>query len=97
MKHCILVKFNSEVTPERKAEMAGDVKALFDRTTEIPGIERADLFTNCIDRANRYDWMIQLTMDPEALPAYDSSLWHRQWKDTYGPLIEKKAIFDYEP
>lgn len=97
MKHCILVKFNPDVTPEQKQAMVPQVRTLFEQTLQISGISAVDLFTNCIDRENRYDWMIRLTMTPEALPEYDASIWHHQWKETYGSLIAKKAIFDYEP
>ena len=38
--------------------------------------------------------MIVLTMDRDALPAYDACEAHHQWKQRYGELIEKKAIFD---
>ena len=45
---------------------------------------------------NRYDLMIEIDMEPEALDAYDRSVWHHQWKEQYGSLLEKKAIFDHE-
>lgn len=51
---------------------------------------------NCIDRPNRYDLMITIDMDEEALAAYDASDPHHEWKETFGDLIEKKAIFDYQ-
>ena len=34
--------------------------------------------------------------DPAALAAYDVSPMHHRWKDRFGPLLEKKAIFDFE-
>ena len=40
--------------------------------------------------------MIVIDMDAPALPAYDVSEPHLRWKAEYGPLIEKKAIFDCE-
>ena len=40
--------------------------------------------------------MIEIDMDREALEAYDSSVWHRQWKEQYGCLLANKAIFDRE-
>ena len=51
----------------------------------------------CVDRDNRYHVLIRLDMDPAALTAYDASAMHHRWKDRFGPLLEKKAIFDYEP
>lgn len=35
-------------------------------------------------------------MEPWALTTYDESTMHHRWKDEFGPLLEKKAIFDYE-
>ena len=40
--------------------------------------------------------MIVLDMDKSALLAWDASAVHHQWKEQYGMLLEKKAIFDYE-
>ena len=47
-------------------------------------------------RENRYDVMIVLEMDRDALPLYDDSEMHHRWKGEFGGLLEKKAIFDYE-
>ena len=54
------------------------------------------MYPCCVDRANRYDLMIVLDMDKDALPNWDASDIHHRWKDEYGGLLEKKAIFDYE-
>ena len=35
-------------------------------------------------------------MDKEALPAYDASEPHHQWKEQYGDLLAAKTIFDSE-
>ena len=43
-----------------------------------------------------FDVMIVLDMDKDALIAWDASPLHHQWKDEYGALLEKKAIFDHE-
>ena len=37
-----------------------------------------------------------MDMDPEALPAYDVCEPHLRWKEQYGPMMEKKALFDCE-
>ena len=81
MKHDILVKYKPEITKERKAELIPEIKALFEHTTERPGIHGVTLYPNVVER--------------EALEAYDHSSWHQQWKDQYGGLLEKKAIFDH--
>lgn len=96
MKHNILVKYIPEVTKQRKAELIPEIRELFEHTTEIPGIHSVRLCPNIVDRENRYDLLIQIDMDQEALEAYDHSVWHRQWKEQYGSLLEKKAIFDFE-
>ena len=94
MKHCILVKWNSLVMD--KAALLPGIRAIFEETLLLPGIHAAELFPNVIDRPNRYDLMIVLSMDRDALPAYDESAPHKAWKKGYGDYIESKAIFDYE-
>ena len=81
MQHCILVKW----TPD-----AGDKDALAKEATALT-IRR-----NVINRPNRYDLLIELTMTPDMLPAYDASEPHHRWKETFGARIQQKAIFDYE-
>ena len=96
MKHDILVKYKGEVTKEQKAALITEIQELFDHTTEIPGIHGVKLYPNVIDRENRYDLLIEIDMEREALDAYDHSTWHQQWKDQYSALLEKKAIFDHD-
>ena len=107
MKHCILAKF----TPEAKAQRAAllpRIREIFSAAADIPGVHGAEVIPNCVDRDNRYDVLIRLDMDREALPlydvsampaaltAYDASAMHHRWKDEFTPLLEKKAIFDHE-
>ena len=94
MKHDILVKYKPEVTKERKAELIPEIAELFGHTKEIPGIHDVTLYPNVVERENRYDLMIEIDMEREALEAYDKSVWHRQWKEQYGSLLASKAIFD---
>ena len=94
MKHDILVKYKPEVTKERKAELIPEIAELFGYTKEIPGIHDVTLYPNVVERENRYDLMIEIDMEREALEAYDNSVWHRQWKEQYGSLLASKAIFD---
>lgn len=96
MKHDILVKYKPEITKERKAELIPEIQSLFDRTLEIDGIHAVRLYPNIVERENRYDLLIEIDMEREALETYDHCEWHRQWKDRYGSLLEKKAIFDHE-
>ncbi len=95
MKHYIIVKFKEEVSAERKQDMVPDIEELFHHLYEIDGISDIQIERNCVDRANRYDLMIEITMqDEDVLRIYDQSVWHNRWKDQYGPLIAKKTIFD---
>ena len=96
MKHCIIVKYKEDVTNERKKALVPEIRELFQHTTEIDGIYGVKLYENCIDRKNRYDLMIEITMEKEALPVYDDCEWHHIWKEQYGTLLESKAIFDWE-
>ena len=91
MLHHIIVKF-VEGTDVRA--LVEPVREIFDETLSIPGIHGLDIRVSNSDRSNRYDLMIVLDMDPEALPAYDACEPHRRWKAEYGPITVKKAIFD---
>lgn len=93
MKHHIIVKFTEGTDVQALLQ---PVREIFDECLKIPGIHGVELKTSCIDRPNRYDLMIAIDMDKEALPAYDVSEPHHRWKDTYGPITAKKAIFDCE-
>jgi hypothetical protein len=91
MKHYIIVKF-VEGTDYRALEKP--IRSIFEQTLSIPGINSIDLKFSNSDRQNRYHLMIIMDMEKDALPAYDVSEPHLQWKNEYGSLIEKKAIFD---
>ena len=93
MRHYIIAKWNEGVD---KQAMLAPVREIFERTLEIPGIHAVRVIPCCIDRPNRYDIMIEIEMDPEALPAYDVSAPHKEWKEQYGDLLAKKTIFDRE-
>lgn len=96
MKHLIIVKYNEKVKKEDKENMLKDINELFQHLTEIEGIHEVNVYGNCVDRSNRYDVMIEIVMDREALPVYDESYWHHKWKDDYGQYVLSKAIFDHE-
>ena len=96
MKHNILVKFKPEVTKDRISALKPEILSLFQILTKTEGIHGVKILENCIDRENRYDMMIVIDMDKDALAVYDGSEPHIRWKNEYGHLLEKKAIFDYE-
>ncbi len=91
MKHYIIVKF-VEGTDVRALEKP--VLGLFEQTLSIPGIHGVEIKLSNSERPNRYDMMIVMDMEKEALPAYDVSEPHLCWKSAYGDLVAKKAIFD---
>lgn len=96
MRHHILAKYSQEVMPEQKEQLADDILHLFEKTKTIPGIHQVEVHKNCINRENRYDILIVIEMDKTALEEYDGCIWHKQWKEEYGKILEKKAIFDCE-
>ena len=93
MKHYIIVKF-TEGTDFHALEKP--VRGIFEQTLTIPGIRGVDVRLSNSDRPNRYDMMIVMDMDKDALPAYDRSEPHLRWKSEYGGVVAKKAIFDCE-
>lgn len=94
MLHHILVKWKER--PANAADMYAQIHALFQETLTIPGVHGVELIPNIVDRPNRYDLLIRIDMDMDALPVYDACDAHHRWKDEYGHLIDKKAIFDCE-
>lgn len=93
MRHFIIVKWNDAARMKAKVQ---EIEALFQKTLEIPGIQSVDVHPSCSDRANRYDLMIEIGMEPSALPAYDACEPHHTWKEQYGAEISHKVIFDCE-
>ena len=91
MRHYIIGKWNEGVD---KQAVIAPVKEIFERTLDIPGVRAVDVACCCIDRPNRYDIMIEIEMDTEALPAYDACAAHKEWKERYGSLLAAKTIFD---
>ena len=91
MRHFIIVKFHEDVD---KDALLPPIKELFEACLVIDGVHDVKLHLSCSQRPNRYDMMIELIMEPEALPIYDNSESHRTWKAEYGKYIAAKAIFD---
>ena len=93
MKHNIIVKFIGTVTD--KAAMIDDIKSLFSSAAAIPGVHGYKFHHNCVDRPNRYDLMIVVELDRDALSNWDESELHKRWLSDYGGYVGAKAIFDY--
>ena len=93
MEHYIIVKFKNR---EDRVRLLAPIRALFETALDIDGVRDVHIFPGNSYRDNRYDLMIRMTVTLEGLERYDVSGMHREWKEKYGALIEKKAIFDCE-
>ncbi len=93
MKHLIIVKSAPEVDPHAFAQAA---EIHFKDIVNIPGVHHIKVIEGIREHENRYHFIIEIDMDKEALPAYNVSKCHHDWKEKYTSWIEKKAIFDYE-
>ena len=67
MKHCIIAKYTPQAY-ERRTELLPRIREIFAVAGEIPGVRGAEVYPNCVARENRYDVMIVLEMDRDALP-----------------------------
>lgn len=94
MIHYIIVRYTNEVTD--KTDLYLRISELFSQACSIPGIDRVQVFSNCVERANRHDLMIKMELEPEALERFDRSEIHKKWKDVFGCYIAEKTIFDCE-
>ena len=94
MQHCILVKW-TEDAGDRNA-LAKDAEAIFAEAVRDGFATALKIRRNVVERPNRYDLLIELEMAKEMLPMYDASEAHRRWKESFGPKIQQKAIFDFE-
>ena len=93
MKHYIIAKFKEECSWK---ELVGPVREIFEAAARVPGIHGVNVKPCCIARPNRYDIMIEIDMDKDALSAWDACESHKRWKEEYGPLLQAKTIFDSE-
>ena len=92
MQHYIIGKFNDSVT--NKAAVIEEITKLYTGAEAVSGIHSVKVLPNVTPRPNRYDVMIILDMEAEALNAWDACEVHHIWKENYGPMLEKKCIFD---
>ena len=96
MKHCIIVKFNPNISMKMENSFINQIKELFDDCLEIEGIHDVKVFRSCTNLDNRADIMIQIDMEKSALEAYDKSDAHLMWKTEYSRFIATKTVFDYD-
>ncbi len=93
MKHYIIAKWNDDCDREALLE---PVTKLFEEMLSVPGIHAVRVKPCCVSRSNRYDLMIEMEMDREALEKYDVCEPHLKWKEKYGGMLSGKVIFDSE-
>lgn len=94
MQHCILVKWTTDAGD--RDTLAKEAEAIFAEAVNDGFATALTIRKNVIDRPNRYDLLIELTMEKDMLTAYDASEAHRRWKELFGAKIQQKAIFDFE-
>jgi len=95
MQHHVIVKFNHTV--EDKKVLANEIGNLFKGMVgTVSGVHKVTPHLNCIDISNRYDLMIIVDMEKDALEAYSNSPIHDDWINNYHQYLESKVIMDYE-
>lgn len=94
INHYIIVKWNNLL--ENKDSIVEEVKRIFDKTLSIDGVHKVEVLKNVINRENRFDLMIKIEMEKEALDLYDKSEPHKEWKEKFNKFILSKTIFDSE-
>ena len=91
MKHYIIAKFKDRDDTDK---LLPEIKALFQKTLDLKGVESVIIHKSNSTRDNRYSIMIEMNLSPEGLENFDASEVHKEWKATYGDRLESKAIFD---
>lgn len=95
MQHHVIVKFNKTV--KDKTKLADEIGKLFKgMENTVEGVHKVSPHKNCIDIPNRYDLMIIVDMEKDALDAYVKSPIHDKWINDYPKYLESKVIMDYE-
>ncbi len=94
MQHYIIVKYNDKVID--REGLLREVSSLFDQALHMDGIHSVTVRPAVLLSDIRYDLMICMEMEQEALAIFDASLIHSQWKQMYSGYIQHKVIFDCE-
>ncbi|NLB91288.1 MAG: hypothetical protein GX786_08750 [Clostridiales bacterium] len=92
MNHYIIVKYLPHIT--RKEEMYHEIVSLFKEALQLEGIKKVEVYQASVVSDIRYDLMIHMVMEKEALPIFDHSWIHHEWKKNYAQYISHKVIFD---
>lgn len=94
MNHYIIVKIQDD--KKSQENLYHEIEKLFARSTELDGIHSVQIHRSSINLPNRHDLMIHMEMEAQALPAFDSSWIHQEWKERFGKYLVDKTIFDCE-
>lgn len=95
MQHHVIVKFNDTV--KNKKALATEIGNLFKGMVgTVEGVHSVNPHFNCINMENRYDLMIIVDMEKDALEAYSCSPIHDKWINEYPQYLTSKVIMDYE-
>lgn len=95
MEHYIIVKYKNDIAKDRNS-LHEEIACLFKQALHIDGIHLVRIIKACMLGPKRYDLMIHMVMEKEALLLFDQSDIHAKWKKQYGIYIENKVIFDGE-
>ncbi len=93
MKHLIIIKFNDDFNLNGNIDL---IRELFNKSLGIEGVDKIDIYLSNTNKSNRHDLMIEMTLTPEGLEAFDDSEIHKEWKRQYGDYVYSKTIFDYD-
>ena len=96
MKHYIIVKFKDSITLQEQEGLRLQIARLFEPATRLGGVHEVSLYPALLRSDKRYDLMICMDMEKEALDAFDHSDIHCLWKERFSGFIAHKAIFDCE-
>jgi Stress responsive A/B Barrel Domain. len=94
MQHYIIVKFNDFAA--NHDELIAEITTLFKQAESLPGVYSVSVRRACILSDIRYDLMVIMDMEREALATFDASPIHREWKERFGKYLKHKVIFDCE-
>lgn len=95
MKHYVLLKLKADKFHEGIVSVSREI--LGKLVGEVSGLISVNVHTNCIDRADNYDLMIEMDLaNEETLYTYLDHPYHQEFIDYMGHRIETKVSFDYK-
>ncbi len=91
MEHYLIIKFKENVDARKEFP---EIQKLFEKTKEIDGVTRADVYLSSFPLKNRYDMMIKIKMRKGALLSFEESAINKNWEENYKDKIETVTVFD---